>query len=57
MVKFNMSSYNKIINEKGKGGDQACLILQWKNAIHTDEELIILFELSGCQVTRIKCVD
>ena len=30
MVKFNMSSYNKIINEKGKGGDQACLRLQWK---------------------------
>ena len=41
MVKFNMSSYNKIINEKRKGGDQACLGLQWKDAIHTDDNIII----------------
>ena len=28
MVKFNMSSYNKTINEKLKGGDLASLKLQ-----------------------------
>ena len=32
MVKFNMSSYNKTINENLKGGDLASFKLQWKDA-------------------------
>ena len=47
MVKFNMSSYNKIINEKGKGGDHACLRLQCKNAFHIDEKIMISFWIKG----------
>ena len=27
--------------KKGKGGDQASLRLQWKDAIHTDDNIII----------------